>query len=214
MAVRKRYRPADMPHVLKLLPGLFIAALAVNVQAAGDPARGAILADTCMGCHGIPGYRNGYPPYRVPKLGGQHPEYIELGLRGYQDLGRAHMTMQAQAATLSAQDITDLAAYFDSHGEIESGFAKSSTQIERGRAKAAVCAACHGETGVSETPNWPTLAGQHKDYLIEVMLQYRNGQRNDPVMAGQLINLSDDDIEDLAAFYAAQPGLFTVEYEG
>lgn len=214
MAVRKRYRSTDMPHIRKLLPGLLIAASLVNAQAAGDPARGAILADTCMGCHGIPGYRNGYPSYRVPKLGGQHPEYIELGLRGYQDLGRAHSTMQAQVATLSAQDIADLAAYFDSHGEIESGFAGSSAQIERGRAKAAVCAACHGETGVSETPNWPTLAGQHKDYLIEVMMQYRNGQRNDPVMAGQLINLSDDDIEDLAAFYAAQPGLFTVEYEG
>ena len=80
-------------------------------------------------------------------------------------------------------------------------------------ANLAVCAACHGETGTSPTPNWPTLAGQHKDYLVEVMMQYRNGQRDDPVMAGQLINLSDDDIKDLAAFYAAQPGLFTAGYE-
>lgn len=213
MAVRKRYRRTDMPIVRKLLLSLALAATTVSVQAAGDPERGAILADTCMGCHGIPGYRNGYPSYRVPKLGGQHAEYVEIGLREYKMLDRAHPTMRAQAATLSDQDMADLAAYFDSHGEIEAGSADTSIQIERGKAKAAVCAACHGETGVSQTPNWPTLAGQHKDYLVEVMMQYRNGQRDDPVMAGQLINLSDDDIEDLAAFYAAQPGLFTVNYD-
>lgn len=196
-----------------LLLCLILTAPPFGVLVAGDAERGAILADTCMGCHGIAGYRNAYPSYRVPKLGGQHAEYIELGLRGYKNLGRAHPTMRAQAATLTDQDIADLAAYFDSHGDIESGSVSSSAQIERGKAKAAICAACHGETGISETPNWPTLAGQHKDYLVEVMSQYRNGQRDDPVMAGQLINLSDNDIEDLAAFYAAQPGLFTASYE-
>lgn len=184
-----------------------------TVRADGDPDRGAILANSCLGCHGIPGQRNGYPSYRVPKLGGQHAEYLVLGLQGYKNLGRAHPTMRAQAATLNDQDMRDLAAYFVSHdnGDIDSK--AISTQITRGQAKAAVCSACHGDTGVSETPNWPTLAGQHKDYLIEAMVQYRNGERNDPVMAGQLMNLSEADIEDLAAFYASQPGLFTATYE-
>jgi cytochrome c553 len=213
MAVRKRYRCIDMPTIQKLLLSFVLVVSTGGVLAAGDAERGAILADTCMGCHGIPGYRNGYPSYRVPKLGGQHAEYIVIGLQGYKNLGRAHPTMQAQAASLSEQDMVDLGAYFDSQGEIETGSVDSSKKIERGRAKAAVCAACHGETGNSPTPNWPTLAGQHKDYLVEVMMQYRNGQRDDPVMAGQLINLSDDDIKDLAAFYAAQPGLFTAGYE-
>jgi cytochrome c553 len=213
MAVRKRYRCIDMPTIQKLLLSCVLVVSTGGVLAAGDAERGAILADTCMGCHGIPGYRNGYPSYRVPKLGGQHAEYIVIGLQGYKNLGRAHPTMQAQAASLSEQDMVDLGAYFDSQGEIETGSVDSSKKIERGRAKAAVCAACHGETGNSPTPNWPTLAGQHKDYLVEVMMQYRNGQRDDPVMAGQLINLSDDDIKDLAAFYAAQPGLFTAGYE-
>jgi cytochrome c553 len=64
---------------------------------------------------------------------------------------------------------------------------------------------------VSPAPNWPSLAGQHKDYLVEVMVQYQNGQRNDPVMVGQAINLSIADIEDIAAFYSVQPGLFTAD---
>ena len=213
MAFRKRYHCSDMPTFQKLLLSFVLVASTGGAQDAGDAERGAILADTCMGCHGIPGYRNGYPSYRVPKLGGQHAEYIVIGLQGYKNLGRAHPTMQAQAASLSEQDMADIGAYFDSQGEIETGSVAASKKIERGRAKASVCAACHGETGTSPTPNWPTLAGQHKDYLVEVMMQYRNGQRDDPVMAGQLINLSDDDIKDLAAFYAAQPGLFTAGYE-
>jgi len=214
MIVRKRITGNNMSIIQKVLLSLAITALtAGTAHADGDRDRGVILADTCLGCHGIPGQRNGYPSYRVPKLGGQHAEYLVLGLQGYKNLGRSHPTMQAQAATLSEQDMHDLAAYFVSHSDMEVGSEASSAQIARGKAKAAVCAACHGETGISQTPNWPILAGQHRDYLIEAMTQYRNGQRDDPVMAGQLINLSDADIEDLAAFFAAQSGLFTATYD-
>lgn len=184
---------------------------AISALAAGGPERGAAIAETCLGCHGIPGYRNAYPSYRVPKLGGQHEEYIVLGLQGYKNLGRAHPTMRAQSATMSEQDMRDVAAYFMAQGELEQGSAPSGAQLARGGEKAAVCSACHGAGGVSPAPNWPTLAGQHKDYLIEVIGQYQSGQRNDPVMAGQVINLSDEDIEDIAAFYSAQPGLFSVD---
>ena len=214
MFVRKRLARNQMSIIRKFLLSIALAALTVGAaDADGDPDRGAVLANTCLGCHGIPGQRNGYPSYRVPKLGGQHADYLVLGLQGYKNLGRAHPTMQAQAATLNEQDMRDLAAYFVSHSDMKVDSKAASTQVARGQAKAAVCAACHGDTGVSDTPGWPTLAGQHKDYLVESMTQYRNGQRNDPVMAGQLINLSDDDIEDLAAFYAAQPGLFTATDE-
>ena len=190
---------------------LYIALVAVSAQAAGDPERGHMLANACLGCHGIPGYRNAYPSYRVPKLGGQHEEYIVIGLQGYKNLGRAHPTMRAQSATLTDQDMRDLAAYFVVQGDLEQGPAPSGAQVARGGKKAAVCGACHGSNGVSPAPNWPSLAGQHKDYLIEVIGQYKSGQRNDPVMAGQVLNLSDEDIEDIAAFYAVQPGLFTAD---
>ena len=58
----------------------------------GDPARGAVLAETCAGCHGVPGYRNAYPSYHVPKLGGQNADYIEIALQGYRRGTRGHPT--------------------------------------------------------------------------------------------------------------------------
>jgi cytochrome c553 len=81
------------------------------VPAAGNPDAGRTKANTCMGCHGIPGYSNAYPTYRVPKLGGQAPEYLAAALKAYKSGERPHKTMQAQATSLSDQDIEDIAAY-------------------------------------------------------------------------------------------------------
>ena len=80
--------------------------------AAGDAKRGKALSYTCLGCHGIDGYKNAYPMYSVPKLEGQHPEYLAAALHGYRDGDRAHLTMHSQASTLSDQDILDIATYF------------------------------------------------------------------------------------------------------
>jgi cytochrome c553 len=195
-----------------VLAALLLAAFATPVTAAGDVERGAELADTCLGCHGIPGYRNAYPSYRVPKLGGLDEDYIAIALGGYKAGMRAHPTMQAQAASLSDQDMKDLAAYFASQGELEQGKPRSGASVARGQEKAAVCAACHGQNGVSATGIWPTLAGQHEDYLKHALSQYKSGDRKDPVMTGQAMNLSERDIADLAAYFAAQPGLYTVAY--
>src|SRR3954454_14554122 len=63
----------------------------------GDATRGAVLGETCKGCHGVPGSHNAYPSYYVPKLGGQNLEYIEIALQGYRRGTRSHPTMQAQA---------------------------------------------------------------------------------------------------------------------
>lgn len=81
-------------------------------QAPGDATAGARKASMCAGCHSIPGYRNAYPAYSVPKLGGQHAPYIVSALKAYQAKTRAHPTMQAIAAGLSDADMADLAAYF------------------------------------------------------------------------------------------------------
>ena len=88
--------------------------LAAPAHAAGDAAKGRVKAITCMGCHGIPGYHNAYPNYPVPRVGGQHPEYIVTALKAYKSGQRGHGTMQAQAASLSEQDMRDIAAYFAS----------------------------------------------------------------------------------------------------
>jgi len=78
----------------------------------GDPSAGRDKAFTCMGCHGAPGMRNAYPGYRVPKLGGQHAAYLVQALKAYQTGERGHPTMRGHAATMTEQDMADIAAYF------------------------------------------------------------------------------------------------------
>jgi cytochrome c553 len=95
---------------------VLLGMLGGHAYAAGDAAAGQLKASTCMGCHGIPGWRNASPPYHVPKLGGQHAEYIVSALKAYRDGQRAHPTMHAQATTLSEQDMADIAAYFSGAG--------------------------------------------------------------------------------------------------
>ena len=76
--------------------------------------------------------------------------------------------------------------------------------IEAGKAKAAICAGCHGATGTSINPMWPDLAGQHEQYLDRQIKAFRDGTRKDPMMAPMVVSLSDADIANLAAYYAAQ----------
>src|SRR5215210_3925053 len=101
------------------LQAIVVGALAVlsgSGFAQGDVERGRLKADTCMGCHGIPGYTNMYPTYHVPKLGGQHADYIVSALQAYKTGQRDHDTMRAQASVLSTKDMEDIAAYFESLG--------------------------------------------------------------------------------------------------
>ncbi|MDH3690662.1 MAG: c-type cytochrome [Gammaproteobacteria bacterium] len=83
-----------------------------NCYAEGDPASGRQKAFTCMGCHAAPGMRNAYPAYPVPKLGGQNAAYLVEALKAYKSGARNHSTMHAHAATMSDQDMEDIAAYF------------------------------------------------------------------------------------------------------
>lgn len=81
---------------------------------------------------------------------------------------------------------------------------KSQGDAEAGAAKAAVCLACHGMNGNSTNGEWPTLAGQHAPYTAEQLRFFRDGKRNNPVMQPMAASLSDQDIADLSAYYAAQ----------
>jgi cytochrome c553 len=203
----KHRRLATATSVLVML----LAAVPVAATAAGEATKGAELATSCMGCHGIAGYRNAYPSYRVPKLGGQNPEYLVLAMQAYRAKTRPHPTMAAHMAAFSDTDMQDIAAFFASQGQLRTGDAGSGgAAATRGRQKASVCAACHGETGTSTGAGWPSLAGQHRDYLEHAIAGYKAKSRQDPVMQGQAMSLSDQDIKDLAAFYSAQPGLFTI----
>ena len=189
---------------------LAVALLAQPAFAEGDAASGKELAYTCLGCHGIDGYRNAYPSYRVPKLGGQKAGYIEVALRGFRDGMRDHPTMVAQAQSLTDQDIADLAAYLSSIGsETVAAGGTQGASFD----KAAACAACHGQNGISVNAMWPTLAGQHEDYLLNALRQYRDGSRKDPVMTAQAALLAEEDLPKLAAYFASLEGLETTRPE-
>jgi cytochrome c553 len=73
-----------------------------------------------------------------------------------------------------------------------------------GNAKSALCASCHGPTGISMSPIWPNLAGQKEQYLIKQITAFRDGTRQDPMMAPMVAALSDTDIENLAAYFSSQ----------
>ena len=79
---------------------------------------------------------------------------------------------------------------------------------EAGKKKSEPCKACHGENGMSATADFPILAGQHADYILHVLNHYKNGKRKNPIMQGQVANLSPKDMADLAAYYSGQHGLF------
>ncbi|MEE4216395.1 MAG: cytochrome c [Xanthomonadales bacterium] len=102
-------------HTFLLTAACFVVP-AGTAHAAGDIEAGKLKSYTCSGCHGIPGYKNVYPTYHVPKIGGQNVAYLEAALKAYRDGERQHSTMQLQAESLSDQDIADISAYFSSLG--------------------------------------------------------------------------------------------------
>ena len=198
--------------MLSRLNGLGLAAGAAlclswvsGAHAAGDPALGEKKFYTCYGCHGIDNYRNAYPDYSVPKLRHQHASYIIAALQEYRSGERPHATMHAQAASLSDQDIEDIAAYLQGAEPVKPSAAvngKAPKQVS-------ACVACHGETGLGVeapmTPKPAVLAGQHEDYLAQALTAYRNGRRKNVVMNGMAKLLtSDQDVRIAAAYFAGQ----------
>jgi cytochrome c553 len=96
-----------------------IFVVTIDSTQAGDPEAGKIKSYTCTGCHGIPGYKNVYPTFHVPKLGGQNEAYLVAALKAYRDGERDHKTMVLQSEALSDEDIADIAAYFASLEGVE-----------------------------------------------------------------------------------------------
>ncbi len=83
--------------------------------------------------------------------------------------------------------------------------------VASGQEKSKACAACHGPDGNAPVgPDFPRLAGQHYDYLLKTLRDYKSGARKNPIMAGQVANLRPQDLADLAAFYASQKGALHV----
>ncbi len=129
---------------------------------------------------------------------------------GVDDGTRKHPTMVGQSKSLSDQDIVDVAAYLATLGaETVAAGGTEGASFD----KAATCAACHGANGISINAAWPTLAGQHEDYLLNSLKQYRDGTRGDPVMTAQAALIAEEDLAKLAFYFSRLDGLETTKPE-
>ncbi len=199
---------ADM-FAAKLMVWAAIGLLATvaDASAEGDAKRGKVLAYTCHGCHGVPDYKNAFPNYSVPKIGGQNALYLTNALDAYAGGDRSHQTMHSQAATLSDQDRADIAAY------LQSEVVQPNREVIGTPPPAAqTCVACHGSDGAKSLgPDYPILAGQYPDYLVHALKEYKSGKRKNPIMAGIIAGIDEKDFKALGQFFGRQQGLCSTD---
>jgi cytochrome c553 len=109
---------AFMNKLLAVLALGGFASVAVAADVVGNPKAAPNKIEMCIGCHGIPDYKATFPEvYRVPMIGGQSAKYIEAALQAYKKGDRKHPSMHGIAASLSDQDIADVAAYYSQQGQ-------------------------------------------------------------------------------------------------
>lgn len=181
-------------------------------HAAGDAEAGRVKFYTCKGCHSVTGSTNAYPNYHVPRLGGQNEEYIVSALKAYKSGQRKHNSMQANTTLLNEQDMQDIAIYLAEFRKPGEKLPSTGNAVV-GKEKASACAGCHGEEGNSVDKTFPRLAGQYPSYLVKVLSEYKSGQRANPIMQNFASGLSDEDMKDIAAFYASQQKGLSVSKE-
>ena len=186
--------------VFSLLATVCVSLLPVRlVQAAGDPAAGQDKFKACAMCHGTT------PPSgeAVPKLGGQHAEYLGFALEQYVSGEREHAGMKSIATALTAQDKQDIAAFL-SRFELTKPSIPGSGERTALEKKLENCRPCHGEQGNNFTPHIPRLIGQDEHYLLKALRDYRDGTRKNSRMAYMVKNLTDAELAEMAAYYASQ----------
>jgi cytochrome c553 len=179
----------------------------------GDPVAGKEKSQLCQGCHGE--YGNSTESL-IPKLAGQYGKYIAKEVRNYQAGTRSHQIMNAMAATLTDEDLADVAAYFASQKKMK-GDGSAENQLgtelflhgDTSKMRLA-CVNCHGVRGKGLEPKismFPVIGGQHKDYIRRQLVNFRDGYRtNSPnaIMNKIAGSLTDTEIEALAEYVSVQ----------
>lgn len=182
-------------HSLSL--SLVVGCLFATSVSAADAKAGEQKSETCVGCHGQNGNSNS-PQW--PKLAGQQASYLENQLKAFKSGQRSNTMMQAIANNLSDDDIGDLAAYFSSQKPASAG--ADATLAKAGQPKASMCLGCHGIQGEGKG-QFPRLAGQHPNYLVSQLVNFKNGSRKSGPMQGVASSLSDQDYKELAAYFGS-----------
>jgi cytochrome c553 len=206
----------------KLLTSMFALAVAsvtaISVQAQevkGDAKAAEQKIAMCIGCHGIKGYQASFPEvYRVPMISGQNAKYIVSALNAYKKGERKHPTMRGIADSLSEQDMADLGAYYEQHGNNQpvtaapkAPDAKVAALLQKG-----ACISCHGDNfNKPIDPSYPKLAGQHKDFLFVALKSYKTENlstwgRNNGVMGGIAKQFTNAELKAMSAYIGSLEG--------
>lgn len=177
---------------LSILGGLLLAG--VTPAAADDPAAGRKIANMCSTCHGLDGFAR--IPI-APHIGGEPKDYLETQLNAFKSGTREHEMMTIVAAGLSAQQISDVSAWYAAH-------TASATLPDGVSVDAAPegCVGCHGANGISILPDAPNLAGEVNIYIDTQLKAFRTGKREHEIMSDIAAHLDDGEIRALADWYA------------
>ena len=172
----------------------------------------------CMGCHNIKGYQASFPEvYKVPMIAGQSAKYIASALTAYKKGDRKHPTMRGIATSLSDQDITDIAGYYEAMGK-EAGSQALPDQPARqpdaqvaALLQKAACVSCHGSNFSKPIDVYPKIAGQHESYLFVALKAYKTDNnpavgRSNAVMGAIARQFNNNDLKALAKYVSSLDG--------
>lgn len=200
--------------MLLALAGMAPAARAQDAKAANVAIESKVAA--CIGCHGIKGYQASFPEiHKVPMIAGQSAKYITAALNAYKKGERKHPSMRGIAATLSDQDISEIAAYYEQLGKggaaVPEQAAPAPADVAALLTKGA-CTSCHGANFSKPIDgSYPKIAGQHADFLYVALKAYKTEGnptvgRGNPIMSGQAKQFSNVELKALANYIASLPG--------
>lgn len=183
--------------LLSGLGGLLLAgaSLAAAPALADDAAAGRKIANMCRTCHGLDGYAK--VPI-APHIGGEPQDYLEAQLMAFKTGARQHEMMSVVAASLSAQQISDVAAWYSRHRVTAELPANASSA---GAPQA--CVSCHGADGIALFRNAPNLAGETNIYIDTQLKAFKRGKRHHEIMSQIAATLSSEEIRSAADWYAA-----------
>jgi cytochrome c553 len=179
-------------------------AKSVAAPVAGDARLGKVFAEAeCKACHGLDG---GSVAPGVPHLAAQSERYLLGALKAYKEGKRAHAALKVIAERMSEAEIRNVAAYYaglPAEGLTQAKDVSHVSPYERGKARAADCAKCHGADGNGTAPGVPSLAGQQARYLIVALQEYVRGERKSSPMHAVMRTLTPVDTEAVAIFFAS-----------
>lgn len=181
-----------------LILSFFLAAFLTLPVSAADSAAGEQKAEPCANCHGQKGNSSNA---QWPNLAAQQPTYLVNQLKAFKAGNRINVMMNSMTANLNNEDINNLAAYFSSQKAVKTS-SSDPALAKAGEAKAGMCLGCHGATA-GGNGQFPRLAGQHPEYLVQQLKAFKEGSRKSGPMQAITANLPEADFKALAAYFGS-----------